>query len=131
VAGQARAEAGQRISAAEADRDQARHVAAETEQVARLAQQEATRAQAAAEAARAESGRVRADAEKVLASFRADAARDRDELRADLRTRAERAERQADAYRDELAQLRAETSHDTDITTSSRTPRRARPATQP
>jgi hypothetical protein len=30
----------------------------------------------------------------------------RDELRADLRARAEHAERQADAYRDELAQLR-------------------------
>ena len=48
----------------------------------------------------------------MLAGFRADAARDRDELRADLRARAERAERQADAYRDELAQLRAETGHD-------------------
>jgi hypothetical protein len=41
-------------------------------------------AQAAGEAARAETGRVRADAEKMLAGFRADAARDRDELRADL-----------------------------------------------
>jgi len=101
--------------------DQACQVAAEAEQAARLAQQEASRAQAAAEAARAASGRVRADAEKMLASFRADTARDRDELRA---------ERQADAYRDELAQLRAGTSHDTDIT-SSRTPRRARQATQP
>jgi colicin import membrane protein len=128
---QARAEASQQVSGAEADRDQARHLAAEAEQATRLAQQEASRAQAAAEAARAESGRVRADAEKMLASFRADAARDRDELRADLRARAERAERQADAYRDELAQLRAGTSHDTDITTSSRTPRRARPTTQP
>ena len=66
----------------------------------------------------------------MLASFRADAARDRDELRADLRARAERAEHQADAYRDELDQLRAGTSPQTDITTS-RTPRRARPATQP
>ena len=63
------------------------------------------------------SGRVRADAEKMLAGFRADAARDRDELRADLRARAERAEHQADAYRDELDQLRAGTNHDTDITT--------------
>jgi len=110
--------------------DQACQVAAEAEQAARLAQQEASRAQAAAEAARAASGRVRADAEKMLASFRADTARDRDELRAEQRARAERAERQADAYRDELAQLRAGTSHDTDIT-SSRTPRRARQATQP
>jgi hypothetical protein len=33
---------------------------------------------------------------------RADAARERHELRADLRARAERAERHADAYRDEL-----------------------------
>ena len=54
--------------------------------------------------------------------------RDRDELRADLRARAEHAERQADAYRDELAQLRAGTSHDTDTTTASRTPRRTRQA---
>jgi hypothetical protein len=35
-------------------------------------------------------------------------ARERDELRADLRTRAERAEHEADAFRDELAQIRAE-----------------------
>jgi hypothetical protein len=47
----------------------------------------------------------------MLASFRADATRDRDELRADLRARAERVERQADAYRDELTQLRTEISH--------------------
>jgi hypothetical protein len=67
---------------------------------------------------------------QMLASFRADAAHDRDELRTDLRARAERAERQADAYRDELAQLRVGTSHDTDIT-SSRMPRRSRPTTQP
>ena len=53
----------------------------------------------------------------MLAGFRADAARDRDELRIDLRARAEHAEHQADAYRDELTQLRAETSHDTDTTT--------------
>jgi len=45
----------------------------------------------------------------MLASFRADAARDRDELRADLRARAER---QADAYRDELAEIRARLSDD-------------------
>jgi uncharacterized protein YhaN len=43
----------------------------------------------------------------VLGEARADAAREREELRVDLRARAERAERQADAYRDELAQLRA------------------------
>jgi len=72
-----------------------------------LAQQDAVRAQAATDAARAETGRVRADADEMLASFRADAARDRDEMRADLRARAERAERQVDAYRDELAQFRA------------------------
>ncbi len=48
------------------------------------------------DAALAETGRVRTDA-----------SRDRDELRADLRARAER---QADAYRDELAQLRTQVS---------------------
>jgi uncharacterized membrane protein len=58
----------------------------------------------------------------MLAGFRADAARDREELRADLRARAEHAERQVDAYHDELAQLRAaNTGQDT---TASRTPRR-------
>jgi hypothetical protein len=67
----------------------------------------------------------------MLAGFRADAARERDELRADLRARAEHAERQADAYRDDLAQLRAGTSHDTGTTTASRTPRRTRQVTQP
>jgi hypothetical protein len=66
----------------------------------------------------------------LLADFRADAVRDRDEMRADLRAPAERAEHQADAYRDELAQLRTGTSHDTD-TTASRTPRRTRQVTQP
>ena len=50
---------------------------------------------------------IRADAEKTMGEARAEAARERDELRADLRVRAERAEQQADAYRDELAQLRA------------------------
>jgi hypothetical protein len=65
----------------------------------------------------------------MLAAFRADAARDRDELRADLRARAERAERQADAYRDELTQLRAATGPVTDTTTSGTLPR-ARRATR-
>jgi hypothetical protein len=39
----------------------------------------------APKAAKAETGRVRADADKMLVGFRADAARDRDESRADLR----------------------------------------------
>jgi hypothetical protein len=80
------------------------------------------------EAVRAETGRVRADAEKMLAGLRADAVRDRDELRADLRARAERTEQLADAYRDELAQLRAETSYLADTTAVSKTPR---PASRP
>jgi len=125
----ARAAASQQVSAAEADRDQALARAAEAEQDAHAAQQEAARALAAADAARAETDRVRSDAEKMLAGFRADAVRDRDELRADLRARAERAEQQADAYRDELAQLRAETSHSADTTIASKTPRRAVQAT--
>jgi hypothetical protein len=49
---------------------------------------------------------------------------------AEQAARAEHAERQADAYRGELAQLRAGTSPDAD-TTSSRTPRRTGQATQP
>jgi hypothetical protein len=104
--------------------------AAQAEHATQLAQQETARAQAAEQAARAETSRVRADADKMLTGFRADAARDRNELRIDLRARAEHAERQADAYRDELAQLRAGTSHDTD-TSSSRTSRRTSQATQP
>jgi len=109
---QAQAEAAEQVSAAGANRDQALARAGEAEQAARLAQQEAALAHAAAEAARAETGRVRVDADKMLVSFRADAVRDREELRADLRARAERAEHQADAYRDELAQLRAQSSDD-------------------
>ena len=66
----------------------------------------------------------------MLAGFRAEAARDRDELRADLRARAERAERQADAYRDELAQLRSRASRDPGPSVS-RTPPRARQVTPP
>jgi colicin import membrane protein len=127
----AQAEAAQRVSAANAGRDEALARAAEAELASQLAQQDAARAQAAAEAALAETGRVRADAEKMLTGFRAEAARDRDELRTDLRSRAERAEGQADAYRAEVAQLRAGSSHDTDTVTASRTPRRARQATQP
>jgi hypothetical protein len=64
------------------------------------------------------------DADKTLAAFRADAARD------ELRARAERAERQADAYRDELTQLRAATGPVTDTTTASGTLPRARQATR-
>jgi hypothetical protein len=64
---------------------------------------------------------------QMLASFRADAAHDRDELRTDLRARAERAEREADAYQNELAQLRAGTSDDG--AAASRAPRRTRQAT--
>ncbi len=120
---QARGEAGRWVSAAEAGRDRVLARAEQAEEAARLAQQEAVRAQAAAEAAQAETDRVRADADKMPASFGADAARDRDELRADLRARAERAERQADAYRDELAQLRAGTSRAAGTTTASGPPR--------
>jgi len=64
------------------------------------------------EPARTETGRVRAGADATLAAFRADAARDRDELRA----RTERDEHQAHAYRDELTQLRAATGPVTDTT---------------
>jgi len=60
---------------------------AQLEESAWLAYQEATRSQAAADAAREETDRVRADAEKTLAAFRAD-----------LRARAERAERETDAW---------------------------------
>jgi len=73
---------------------------AQLKESAWLAYQEATRSQAAADAAREETDRVRADAEKTLAAFRAD-----------LRARAERAERETDAYRAELAQLRARRPH--------------------
>jgi len=54
----------------------------------------------------------RGDVERMLAQFRAGAANERDELRADLRARAERAEHEADACRAELAQVRAEAAHD-------------------
>ena len=43
---------------------------------------------------------------------RAEAAREREELRAGLRARAERAQHQDDTYRDELHQLRAASSAD-------------------
>ena len=48
-----------------------------------------------------------ANAEKMLADYRAEAAAELAAVRADLRARAERAEAEADAYRAELAQLRA------------------------
>ena len=48
---QARAEAGQHVRAAEADRDQVRQAAADAEATARQAQQQTARAQAAARAA--------------------------------------------------------------------------------
>ena len=98
--------AADRVRAAEEERDTARKAAVVAEAVTEQAKQEATRAQAAAEAAQAETKRVRADAERTLTQARADDARERDELRADLRARAERAERQADAYRAELDRLR-------------------------
>lgn len=107
---QAQADADARVRAAEEERDTARKAAAVAEAVTRQAKQEATRAQAATEAAQEETTRVRADAEQALTQARADDARERDELRADLRARAERAEHQADAYRAELDQLRASAS---------------------
>lgn len=79
------AEASQRVRTAAADRDQALARVEQAEQAIRLAQQETARAQTAEQAAGAETTRVRADAHKMLIGFRADAACDRDELRADLR----------------------------------------------
>jgi colicin import membrane protein len=102
----ATADADARVRAAEADRDEARKTTAGARAAAVEARQDIARAEAAAQAAQAETERVRADAGRMLGEARADAAREREELRADLRARAERAERQADAYRDELAQLR-------------------------
>ena len=52
----------------------------------------------------------------MLSEFRAEAAREREELRADLRARTERAEREADTYRAELTQLRTSTGHDSGTT---------------
>lgn len=104
---QVRAEADAKVRAAEAERDEARKAATEAKAAVAEARQDIARARAAAGAAQAETERVRADAARMLGEARADAAREREELRADLRARAERAERQADAYRDELAQLRA------------------------
>ncbi len=107
-----RAEADSLITAAAAERDQARQLAARDQDTRRQAEQQATRAAAAEAAAREEAGRVRADSAQALAQARADAERERDELRAgaearitaieeargDLRARAERAE---------LSQMRA------------------------
>jgi hypothetical protein len=93
---QAQADADAKVRAAEADRDEARKTTAEAKAAAVEARQDTARAEAAAQAAQTETERVRADA-----------GREREELRTDLRARAERAERQADAYRDEVAQLRA------------------------
>jgi hypothetical protein len=47
----------------------------------------------------------------MLDQVQAEATREREKLRADLRARGERAERQADAHRDKLDRLRA-ASHD-------------------
>jgi hypothetical protein len=105
--------------------------ATQAEQAVRLALQDAARDQAAAAAAQTETARVRADADKMLATFRTDATRDRDELRADLRARAERADPLADAYRDELTQLRVEISHPVGTAIASKTPRRTVHGSQP
>ena len=75
-------------------------MAADAETAMQQAQQDATRAQAAETAARVETERARSDAERILAQFGAEAACERDELRADVRARAE------------LAQLRAGAGHD-------------------
>jgi hypothetical protein len=65
------------------------------------------RAQAAEADRDAAVAKARADAEQTLTQARADNARERDELRADLRARAERAKHQADAYRAELDRVHA------------------------
>ena len=54
----------------------------------------------------------------MLAQFRAEAARERDELRADLRARAERAEREADTFRDEFARARDAAIQDSETSTA-------------
>jgi hypothetical protein len=77
---QAQADADAKVRAAEADRDEARNKAAGAETAAVEARQDT---------ARAETERVRTDAGRMLGEARADAAREREELRADLRARAE------------------------------------------
>jgi hypothetical protein len=56
----------------------------------------------------------------MLAQFRAEAARERDELRTDLRARAERAEHDADTYGAELAHPHDGTGQDDDARPSRR-----------
>jgi uncharacterized membrane protein len=60
----------------------------------------------------------------MLGQARAEAAREREELRADLRARAERAEQQADAYRAELDRLRVGSPDPESAEPSARTARR-------
>ena len=134
--GQARAEAEERVSAAETVRDQARADAAQAGDRAGQAQQETARAQADADAAREETRRVHANAEKMLAGYRAETTAELAAVRADLRARAERAEAEADAYRAELAQLRAGSNAggeppSTDLPASTRHGHRTAQATEP
>jgi uncharacterized membrane protein YccC len=88
-----------------------------------LAKQEAIRRRPPRTRACEETGRVHADAEKALASFHTEAAAELAAVRADLRTRAVRAEAQADAYRGGLARLHEGTRRDDSAPT--RVPQRA------
>lgn len=62
----------------------------------------------------------------MLAQWRAEATREREEMRADLRARAERAEREADAYRAELTRLCTGTGPDGTSAQATAGPRPAR-----
>jgi hypothetical protein len=94
-------EARQQIALAARQHDQAAERAAgETEQ----AREEAVRARAAETAIRAEMDRAQVGAHRLVSGALADAARERDELRA-------WAERQADALRTELEQVREDAGH--------------------
>jgi hypothetical protein len=96
-----RHDAEQQIALAARQRDDtAARAAAETQQ----ARDEAVKARAAETAIRAEMDRARAGADRLVAAALADAARERDELRA-------WAERQADALRTELDRVREDAGH--------------------
>ena len=110
---QARAGATELVREAQDKLAQAVQAAAQAGEAASQAQQATAVATAEARATREELARYRDDVEKMLDRLRADAQRERDQIRTDLTGRAKRAEDEADLLRRELAELRAAAAKDT------------------
>ena len=126
----ARAEAEALVRSAETDRDQAREQTAQHQEAARAAGQRAAAAEARADATRADADRAHEEAARMLDQVRADATRERDELREAMQARVQAAEaeleRREREHAAELGRIEAAAEARAAVLEESRTDLRAR-----